>query len=131
VPLTWCLPDHSLAVGSLLKAGCSPWLTLKLFFASTTILSRLDRACLAALTLKKPLQLFKSTLPMHYLMAVPLPVFLSPRWIGTDIGLWAIVPWVLLAVRQTATADSRDVVWAGLAARFPVSPSKIMYRLAR
>jgi hypothetical protein len=40
-----------------------------------------------------------------YLLAISLPLFATPVWDGTDIFLWASVPWILLCLAKAVRSE--------------------------
>jgi len=92
--LTHFPAGYSLFVSGLLWLGSPLFLVPKIFGIIFTFLgwwgwARFLVRCLPAEKLQAPKQVAWG------LLAILLPLFTTPSWDGTDIFLWAAVPWVL------------------------------------
>jgi len=119
VLLTQWPPGLSIAIAALLGCGLSLVTSLKLLYSVSTALGWLGWAWVCGkVFLEAP-----ATGSSRVLRAVPLiaatlvPVFYSPQWKGTDVFLWAGVPWVtLLTNRLAGSPGSAQAAAAGLLA---------------
>lgn len=112
-PLTWWPPAFSLIMAALLFTGLPLLVALKSVFAFITVVGWLGWAILASHFLSQPLTFFGRSIPLHYLIAALLPVFCTPWWGGTDIFLWAGIPFFFFLLIKTGT--ERAARWAALA----------------
>jgi hypothetical protein len=113
--LTWFPPGFSVLIGALLALGLPAILALKLVYSLVTLVGWIGWGLIAALMLAKPLRLFTKSIPVQYAIAAILPVFFTPDWGGTDIFLWAGVPWIILLISQTiSTGKPGFLMGAGL-----------------
>jgi len=107
-PTTQWPPGFSLAIAALLGCGISLITSLKLLYSVSTALGWCGWASICG-------KLF-SELPVtghsRILCAVPLiasiliPIFYTPLWNGTDVLLWAGVPWLVLLTNRPVDAPS-------------------------
>jgi len=110
VTLTYFPSGYSLSAAVLMAMGLSVAATVKLLAAAATVLgwwgwSRLARPFFNdGMTRSAP---WKSA---AMAIAVFTPVFFSPHWGGTDIFLWAIVPWVIV-LTVDASHDHAPKEW--------------------
>ncbi len=115
-PLTWWPPAFSIVVGVPLAAGLPLVLILKLLYGATTLAAwfgwwRISGPDLAGSPgTSRVLRLAGNVL------ALSLPMFLTPAWDGTDIFLWALVPFILSfwSAGMSATARNLPLFWAGV-----------------
>ncbi|MGQ9871729.1 MAG: hypothetical protein ACUVQO_13175 [Leptodesmis sp.] len=113
--VTWFPPAFSLLIGGLLGLGLPAVIALKLTYSLVTLVGWAGWGLIATSMLAKPIRLFTKLIPFQYAIAALLPIFFTPDWKGTDIYLWAGVPWIVLLLSQTqASANLRYVVGAGL-----------------
>lgn len=94
--LTWWPPGFSLLVASLLFIGIPLATSLKIIYGSTTILGWFAWAIIGSHCLSKPIKIGSISLPTHLFIAAILPLFYTPAWNGTDLFLWAGLPFVVL-----------------------------------
>lgn len=114
-PLTWWPPGFSLLMAGLLFTGLPLLVALKSVFAVMTIVGWLGWAILASHFLSQPLTFFGRSIPLHYLIAALLPIFCTPWWGGTDIFLWAGIPFFFFILIKTgAEHAARWAILAGL-----------------
>ena len=133
--VTWWPPGFSLLVAGFLFLGLSLATTLKLIFGSTTLLGWLGWAILGQHFLARPLNLGALRLPVQLLLAALLPVFYTPRWVGTDVFLWAGVPFVVIFLFNSRVSQRLKLaylVFAGLAfgVLVPIRYSSIFVAIA-
>lgn len=115
--VTWWPPGYSLLVAGLLSVGLPLASALKVLFGATTLLGWLGWAILGSHFLARPLKLRSAKMPVNLLLAVLLPIFYTPAWSGTDLFLWAAVPFVVLLLFRAEVGRSFKVtslVGAGL-----------------
>lgn len=112
--LTHFPAGYSFYTAGLLWMGFPLFLTTKFFGATFTILGwwgwgRFMGACLLPAMQRGGLWVAAS-----YLLAIMLPLFTTPHWNGTDIFLWAAVPWVLgwVAIAPTISAKKEYLLYA-------------------
>jgi hypothetical protein len=109
-------PGFSLLVSGFLFAGFSLLASLKIIYAIATLTGWLGWAIIASQLLSEPLRLFGRPLNIHFLIAALLPVFSTPLWKGTDIFLWAAIPFLVLLLFKARRDQSSfvPVMSAGL-----------------
>lgn len=104
--LTWFPPGFSLAVAALISIKLPLAVSLKIIYGITTMAGWFGWAIIGCHFLSKPIRLMKRSFPAHILIAAILPIFYTPKWSGTNIFLWAGVPFffilLLYSVRQTS-----------------------------
>lgn len=113
--LTLWPPGLSITIGGLLLCGVPALVTLKLLGASLTLAGWLGWSRLYGKLL--PAGFFSASPPMRVIFLLTsflLPFFYTPLWSGTDIFLWAAVPWTTLLL--TPPPDSPRPVLAAVTA---------------
>jgi hypothetical protein len=111
--LTSWPPGFSILISALLALGLPLLLSLKLFYSAATLIGWLGWAILASNLLADPLKVGQRTYRVNLLLAILLPIFLTPWWSGTDIILWAGLPFVFLWLCK-AEKSSRYIAFAAL-----------------
>lgn len=122
--LTHFPPGFSLVVALGLRLGIPLVVFLKLVYSTVTVAGWAAWATLAGHALKGPLRIGGRSLSFQYLLAAALPLFITPRWSGTDIFLWTAVPLMLiLAHRATVSTriDARAIASVGIVAGFAIA----------
>lgn|GEM_PF-2359801 len=133
--VTWWPPGFSLLVASLLFLGLPLATTLKLIFGGTTLLGWLGWAILGQHFLAKPLSFGAFRIPVQLPLAALLPIFYTPRWVGTDLFLWAGVPFAVIFLFNSRVSQQFkwvSLVYAGLVFGFlvPIRYSSIFIAIA-
>lgn len=104
--LTWFPPAFSLIVACLFSLKLSLALSLKIIYSLTTISGWLGWASIASNFLSKPMQLGWGYFSAQFAIAALLPVFYTPLWEGTDIFLWAGLPFIIILFVTSAIKKS-------------------------
>ncbi|MCS6814163.1 MAG: hypothetical protein NZ772_11465, partial [Cyanobacteria bacterium] len=98
--LTWWPPGLSLLMAALLSLKIPLVLALKALYGSATLAGWWGWATLLSQLLTSPLRVGVLNLPIHWLLAVIFPLFYTPIWSGTDLFLWAVIPFIVLLLFQ-------------------------------
>jgi hypothetical protein len=114
--LTWWPPGFSLILASFLALGFSLLISLKIIYALVTMTGWIGWGALASRFLTRPLKLGGTEYPVHLVIATLLPVFFTLGWNGTDIFLWAGIPFLLMALfkQHEKEASYLPLVLSGL-----------------
>jgi uncharacterized membrane protein len=119
--LTWWPPALSMLIAGFLYIGVPLAVSLKIVYAATTIAGWVGWANLAGSLLSKPITLGNRMIRLGLLIAVVCPILYTPTWgaapeDGTDIFLWAGVPWVVILLFRLGLRPTSwgAVVLAGL-----------------
>jgi hypothetical protein len=119
--LTWWPPALSLLIAGFLYVGAPLILSLKIVYAATTIAGWVGWASLAGCLLSRPVNLRNRIIRLGLVIAAVCPILYTPTWgaapeDGTDIFLWAGVPWVVVLLFRLRLQGSswRPVVLTGL-----------------
>ena len=96
--LTWWPPGFSIILAAFLELGLSLLLSLKLIYAATTLLGWIGWGIILSQFVKEPLSIGGRQFPTHVVIAALAPIFFTLGWDGTDIFLWAGIPFVFLAL---------------------------------
>jgi len=113
--LTWWPPGFSLLVAALLFLGIPLASSLKILYSVTTLTGWFGWAILGSHCLSKPIQLGARLFPAQLFIAAILPVFYTPAWWGTDLFLWAGIPFIVLFLFNSGTKNKvKYVFFAGL-----------------
>ena len=114
--LTWWPPGFSLIVATFLAMGLPLLLTLKLIYASISLIGWIGWGIIISHFVTDPVAFRGRTYPTHLALAALLPVFFTLSWSGSDIILWAGIPFVFLALVKQVRPDAsyKSVVLAGL-----------------
>ncbi len=117
--LTWWPPGGSLLSAAYLALNIPLVPALKFIGSLLTIAGWFGWAVLISPLLSKPVLLGSISLPLHYAMAISLPLFYTPTWTGTDLLLWAGLPFIIQLVlqsgEQTGVRSQRSFLWIGIA----------------
>ena len=110
VTLTYFPAGYSLCAAALLGLGLSVATTVKVLAATATLLGwwgwgRVARAFLIDVRARGAQWKWAAVA-----VATLTPLFFTPPWGGTDIFLWAIVPWVIAAIVDAAR-DGTSYRW--------------------
>ncbi len=103
--LTSFPPGFSILVASLLFLGISLASSLKIIYSITTLLGWFAWSIIGSHCLLKPIQLGSILFPAQLLLAAILPLFYTPGWVGTDIFLWAALPFMILLLFKSNPRD--------------------------
>ena len=110
VTLTYFPSGYSLSAAALMAMGLSVATAVKLLAAAATVLGWWGWSRLARPFFKDGMtrsSLWKAT---AIAIAAITPVLFTPRWGGTDIFLWAIVPWAIVFAVE-ASHDHAPQAW--------------------
>lgn len=110
--LTWWPPALSLIVAGFLSTGMPLVGSLKIIYAITTLIGWTGWAIIACHLLSGPVRLKGRAYHIQVLIAALIPVFYTPIWDGTDIFLWAGVPFIVLLCFNAGTRQSYTCVMA-------------------
>jgi hypothetical protein len=105
--LTHFPAGYSIYAAFLLWIGIPLFLATKIFGATFTILGWLGWGRFMANCLTPAIGRGGIWSLAALCMAVFLPLFSTPAWDGTDIFLWAAVPWVLIWIAAAPSASGR------------------------
>src|SRR5262249_38247118 len=105
--LTWWPPVFSLLVIGFLKTGLPHPLSLKLIYASVTLIGWVGWGWIATVFFAAPLEIGGKRLYLGFLIAALSPIFFTLSWGGTDIILWAGIPYIILLLHKS-NYDSRQ-----------------------
>ncbi len=112
--LTWWPPIFSLIVAGLLKAGLGIAVSLKLIYAIVTIVGWVGWGAIATVFFAAPLPIAGRRLPIGFLIAALAPVFFTLSWGGTDIILWAGIPYIVIGLYKSSQ-ETRPWIWLAMA----------------
>ena len=113
--VTWWPPGFSIIVALFLKLGFSLLLSLKLIYGAVSLLGWIGWGILVGSTVAQPAKIVGRTYPIHLLLAALLPVLFTMAWDGTDIFLWAGIPFIFIWLfRQGEHPSYKAVAAAGL-----------------
>jgi hypothetical protein len=114
--LTWWPPGLSLIVAGFLAIGLPLLLSLKVIYGVTTIAGWIGWGLIINDMMSKPFRVGKRAYPVRFVIAALLPVFYTPLWKGTDIFLWAGIPFFTILLLRTGKGRSAiaPVIVAGL-----------------
>ncbi|RPI50239.1 MAG: hypothetical protein EHM55_21845 [Acidobacteria bacterium] len=112
--LTWFPPGFSLLVAAFLSCGVPLAAALRMLYVSVTLAGWWGWARIFRLLLAQ--QHLDGERPWGALGAVALlaPVFFTPAWTGTDVFLWAALPYVIVWLRKEQTHPYRRAAAAGV-----------------
>lgn len=116
--LTHFSAGYSLYAAALMAAGIGEATIVKILGAAATMVGWWGWADLASMYLSEGSRRSRFWQFAGFWIAVATPLLFTSRWAGTDIVLWAAVPWVLSLVVRAPDADAgtrvRSDVIAGL-----------------
>jgi hypothetical protein len=113
--LTWWPPGFTLVIALFLWLGLSLLVSLKVVYAAVTIIGWMGWGIVASRLLTGPMRILERPFPVHLIIAACLPVFFTLGWDGTDIIMWAGIPFVLLLlVQQGQKASYVALIVSGL-----------------
>ncbi len=114
--LTWWPPGFSLIIAACLKLGLSLFVSLKIIYSVVSLVGWIGWALLVSQFIALPFRIGEREYPIHLVIAVLLPVFFTPRWDGTDIFLWAAIPFIFLGLFRHGGARNpiSSVVTSGI-----------------
>lgn len=114
--LTWWPPIFSLVAAGLIKLNLPLSTALKLIYVPITILGWLGWAIIAAAFLAAPLLIFGRRIPLGFVIAGVSPLFFTLSWGGTDIILWAGIPYLVLLLFKASYTRSPNLYLAAAGA---------------
>jgi hypothetical protein len=94
--LTWWPPIFSLVAAGLIKLNLPLSTALKLIYVPITMMGWIGWAIIAAAFLAAPLRVAGKRIPLGFVIAAVSPIFFTLSWGGTDIILWAGIPYLIL-----------------------------------
>jgi hypothetical protein len=89
-------PGFSLLVAAFLYIGMPLLVTLQIIYASTTIAGWIGWAIIASYVIARPSAYGKLFSFIHLAVCALMPILFTPWWGGTDLFLWAGVPFVFM-----------------------------------
>lgn len=107
--LTSWPPGFSLIIAALLSLGLSLAASLKILYVTVTLLGWIGWATLVSHFLSRPWCYRKRNYHLHIVIAALLPVFTTLPWGGTDIFLWAGIPFIFFYLFRKGTKESSYV----------------------
>jgi hypothetical protein len=107
--LTWWPPGFSLIVAAFLSLGFSLLVSLKIIYVTVTLIGWIGWAILVSHFLSRPWSDGKRNYHLHVVIAALLPIFTTMSWGGSDIFLWAGIPFILFCLFWKGTKESSDV----------------------
>ncbi len=112
-PLTWYAPGFSLVLFGLLKIGLPLAIALKLMYAIASIVGWFGWGLIWRDVMRSQLQTAASK-GVAILLAVLLPFYFTYDWVGTDLFLWAGIPFIIRLFYLSAAPESKDrSFWIG------------------
>lgn len=114
--LTWWPPGFSIILAGSLVIGLPLLASLKIIYATISLIGWFGWAIIASHLLLSPLGWKGKTYNINLLIAALLPIFYTPLWDGTDIFLWAGVPFIVLLTFRSKNerASYASIAVAGL-----------------
>jgi hypothetical protein len=119
--VTWFTPGFSLMVAGCLSLGISLLISLKFIYGLTTLIGWVGWAIVASHLLSNPIKLGAKNYRFQLIIAALLPILLTPMWQGTDIFLWAGIPFVLLLLNNSDRASQMFLIAGGMLVGFLIS----------
>ena len=114
-PLTWYAPGFSLALFLLLKLGLSIAIALKLMYAIATVAGWLGWGLIFRDVTRSQHQTVFSK-GVAILLAILLPFYFTYDWVGTDLFLWAGIPFIVRLFylsEESVTQRQSRYFWVG------------------
>lgn len=105
--VTWWPPGFSIIVAAFLFLGIPLATSLKIIYSTTTIIGWFGWAILGSHCLSRPIKIGAMLFPAQFFIASVLPVFYTPAWKGTDLFLWASIPFFIILLFNSAAKNSR------------------------
>jgi hypothetical protein len=106
VTLTYFPAGYSLASAALIALGLSVGTTVKVLGGTAGLLGWWGWCRLARPFFNEGMTRGSSWRWAAMAIAIFTPAFFTPRWGGTDIFLWAVVPWVIVATVDASRDDA-------------------------
>ena len=107
--LTHFPAGYSVEAAALLGLGVNVGVTIKILAALATMLGWWGWARLARAFVGEGIGSLGVAKALAFVIAIGLPLLFTPSWGGTDIFLWAAVPWVLdFVIRAAREETPRD-----------------------
>lgn len=94
-------PGFSLLAAAFLYIGLSLLATLEIIYAATTITGWIGWAIIASHVIARPSAYGKSSSFIHLAVCALIPILFTPWWGGTDLFLWAGIPFVFMCCLGT------------------------------
>lgn len=116
IHITWWPPAFSLIVAGPLRAGLPLLLSLKIIYAVISLVGWVGWAIIASHLLEGSIRWKRRGYSINLLIASVLPIIFTPLWDGTDLFLWAGVPFIVILTSK-AKAERKSyltVASAGL-----------------
>jgi len=114
--LTYFPAGYSVCAAAVLALGCSAFSALKFLGAAATILGWWGWARLAYFFMRDGLERSAFCRAVAIAIAIVTPFLTTPPWTGTDIFLWATVPWIMQFLTRSARSDGQYPIYFDLAA---------------
>jgi hypothetical protein len=111
--LTWFPPGFSLIVAAFLAMGVPLTVALRVIYASATVTGWIGWALIVQALLRE-YDLDSRGRSALIVLACLTTVFLTPPWTGTDVFLWAALPYVVLLLRSGSAHPEWGTAGAGL-----------------
>ena len=108
--LTWWPPGLSLIVAGAMLTGAPLWLALRAIYSVATLAGWLGWGIAASLFFGSGWLRNPSRFACFF--CALLPVFMTPNWRGTDILLWAGIPFIVLLLMKSANRRGFALVFA-------------------
>lgn len=89
-------PGFSLLVAAFMYIGIPLLVTLEIIYAITTITGWVGWAIIAGHVIARPSGYGKSSSFIHLTVCALIPILFTPWWGGTDLFLWAGIPFVFM-----------------------------------
>lgn len=102
-------PGFSIIVAGLLKIGLPLLFALKLLYSLVTLVGWTGWGLLIRRFLSGPIEIGAKRYPIHLLMVALLPVLFTPKWDGTDIFLWTVVPYLVILLNGSKFSMAHPV----------------------
>jgi hypothetical protein len=108
IALTYFPAGYSLATAALIAIGLTPAVSIKLLGAAATLIGWWGWGRLAYAFIGQRIEHSRLKQVIASFIALTTPVLFTPPWSGTDIFLWAAVPWLLQCLVRPAEKDGPD-----------------------
>lgn len=102
-------PGFSILIACILSLGVSLALSLKIIYSVVTLVGWFGWAIIGSYLLKRPIKIRGRYFPLQLIIATLLPLFYTPPWTGTDIFLWAGVPFIVILLVGARMNSSRSM----------------------